>query len=228
MEDVSEETRGACVFCQAQMTRGGMLKHLRSCSARLDHIEEAGKSSRTVEPIIHLRLFSDDNKDYWLNMEARASATFEMLDHYLRAIWLECCGHLSMFNTNGWRGVEIAMDRQLGSVFRRGRTISHIYDFGTPSHTLIKAIDVRKGKPLSATPIFLMARNELPETECMECKRTAKWLCIECLIEEDAWGVLCDMHAKKHPHRDYGDPVPLVNSPRLGLCGYDGPAEPPY
>ena len=28
--------------------------------------------------------------------------------------------------------------------------------------------------------------------------------------------------------RLYGDPISLVNSPRLGMCGYDGPAEPPY
>ncbi|WP_127011414.1 hypothetical protein ACF3DV_03465 [Chlorogloeopsis fritschii PCC 9212] len=27
---------------------------------------------------------------------------------------------------------------------------------------------------------------------------------------------------------NYGEPIPLVNSPRLSLCGYDGPAEPPY
>ena len=27
-----------------------------------------------------------------------------------------------------------------------------------------------------------------------------------------------------HPHDQYGEPIPLVNSPRLGMCGYDGPA----
>jgi hypothetical protein len=51
---------------------------------------------------------------------------------------------------------------------------------------------------------------------------------MECLIEEEVWGVLCSKHAKTHPHSDYGDPIPLVNSPRLGMCGYEGPAEPPY
>ena len=29
-------------------------------------------------------------------------------------------------------------------------------------------------------------------------------------------------------HDEYGDPMPLVNSPRTGMCAYDGPAEPPY
>jgi hypothetical protein len=50
------------------------------------------------------------------------------------------------------------------------------------------------------------------------------------LYEADENGVwfLCDEHVKNHPHDEYGDPLPLVNSPRLGMCGYDGPAEPPY
>ena len=48
------------------------------------------------------------------------------------------------------------------------------------------------------------------------------------MIEQDEWGTLCDEHAKSHPHDEYGEPVALVNSPRMGLCGYDGPAEPPY
>jgi hypothetical protein len=44
----------------------------------------------------------------------------------------------------------------------------------------------------------------------------------------EVWGTLCDEHARNHPHDNYGEPTPLVNSPRVGLCGYDGPAEPPY
>jgi hypothetical protein len=39
---------------------------------------------------------------------------------------------------------------------------------------------------------------------------------------------LCDEHAEDHPHDNYGEPIPLCNSPRMGQCGYDGPAEPPY
>ena len=54
------------------------------------------------------------------------------------------------------------------------------------------------------------------------------WLCFECMYELDEPGTLCDRHAEEHPHQDYGEPVPLVNSPRVGMCGYSGPAEPPY
>lgn len=48
------------------------------------------------------------------------------------------------------------------------------------------------------------------------------------VYEHELSGFLCDHHAQDHPHDNYGDPMPLVNSPRVGMCGYEGPAEPPY
>jgi hypothetical protein len=74
----------------------------------------------------------------------------------------------------------------------------------------------------------LMARNLQPEASCIECQEPATYLCLECIIEDQVWGTLCDRHVKTHPHEDYEDPIPLVNSPRLGMCGYTGPADPPY
>lgn len=73
-----------------------------------------------------------------------------------------------------------------------------------------------------------MARNNQPIVDCMECGKPATYLCMECMIEEDEAGTLCDQHAEDHPHEDYGEPMPIVNSPRVGMCGYTGPAEPPY
>jgi hypothetical protein len=73
-----------------------------------------------------------------------------------------------------------------------------------------------------------MARNAPPDVRCMECEQPASWLCIECMYEEDRPGMLCEQHAEGHPHKDYGEPVPVVNSPRVGMCGYAGPAKPSY
>ena len=38
--------------------------------------------------------------------------------------------------------------------------------------------------------------------------------------------MLCDEHAEEHEH--YEGVMAFVNSPRIGMCGYNGPAEPPY
>ena len=93
-----------------------------------------------------------------------------------------------------------------------GVELTHIYDFGTSLVTSIKVAGARKGKSTTSHPIVLMARNLIPEYKCRECEQPALWLCIECLIEENVWGTLCDEHAKTHPHDNYGDPVKLVNS----------------
>jgi hypothetical protein len=112
--------------------------------------------------------------------------------------------------------------------FRSGVELTHIYDFGTSSETLTKVVGTRRGKPVTPHPIALMARNNPPEIPCVECDQPASWLCLECLYDLDEPGTLCDQHAQDHPHEDYGEPMALVNSPRVGLCGYTGPAEPPY
>ena len=156
------------------------------------------------------------------------SVSLDKLDKYLRAIWLECCDHLSMFTIGGWQGDEIANSRKADAIFEPGLVLRHLYDFGTTSETDIKVVGLREGKPTSKHPIALLARNQMPEAVCQECGQPAKWLCIECLYEEDKSGYLCDEHVEEHPHENYGEPVPLINSPRTGMCGYEGPAEPPY
>jgi hypothetical protein len=72
------------------------------------------------------------------------------------------------------------------------------------------------------------ARNEMPQLPCMKCGEPAAYFCSECLIERDETGMLCARHVKGHPCDNYGEPIPLINSPRLGMCGYTGPANPPY
>jgi hypothetical protein len=208
------------------MTRGGILKHLATCVARLHSIGEADTKPGAIESIFHLQVRDAWGGDYWLNLEMPGSATLKNLDSYLRAIWLECCGHLSRFSVGRWNA-EIPMKTRIDRVFASGTELTHIYDFGTSSETLIKGIDGRTGKALTARPVYLMARNEPPQIECMECGQPAKWLCDQCTIEGEGSGLLCDAHVKAHPHDEYA-PTLIVNSPRMGMCGYDGPAEPPY
>jgi len=223
-----KQSKGKCAYCGQEIAKGGMTRHLATCPEHRAIIEKAECKKVARETLYHLRVQDAWRSEFWLDLEMRGSATLQDLDSYLRAIWLECCGHLSQFSVGGWRGEEIAKKRKIREVFLPGTELTHIYDFGTSSETLIKAVETREGKPTTSHPIALMARNLSPEAHCIECKQPAAWLCMECLIEEDVWGTLCDEHARTHPHDNYGGPVQLVNSPRLGMCGYDGPAEPPY
>lgn len=222
-----KQSRGKCNYCQREFTRGGMIRHLDACPQRLAIITERDGQRGKKEPLYHLSVRDAWRSDFWLNLEVNGSTTLQQVDRYLRAIWLECCGHLSQFSVERW-GNEISMRRQVGKVFTPGVELNHVYDFGTSSETLVKAVSVREGRATTSHPVALMARNNMPEASCIQCGRPASKFCLECLYEEDEPGLLCDEHARSHPHDDYGEPMPLVNSPRLGMCGYDGPAEPPY
>lgn len=219
------QSRGACAFCNHIATKAGMTKHLPLCPQR-----QAASAAATLpaETLLHLRVQDAYCKDFWLDLEMSEAATLKELDTYLRAIWLECCGHMSKFTGDGWGSATYGMSRKAGDVFEETASFLHIYDFGTSSETRIALVGTREGAPLSKHPITLLSRNLIPQEPCFRCSEPAAFMCIGCQGEHDTSGLLCVSHARNHDHEEFGEPLPLVNSPRLGMCGYDGPAEPPY
>jgi hypothetical protein len=62
-------------------------------------------------------------------------------------------------------------------------------------------------------------RKQLILPEEIQLVEETKWLCNECLSDENKTGFLCDEHVKGHPHENYVEPLPLYNSPRTEMCG---------
>ena len=214
------QSRGTCAYCGKETTKGSINKHLEGCTKRLE-VMTAAKG--TPETLLHLRVQAT-NSDFWLNLEMRGATTLSKLDGYLRAIWLECCGHMSQF---GDYGREIGKSRKAEAVFVPGATLLHLYDFGTTSETLMSCLGVRTGIATTKHPIALLARNVLPPTECVICQKPAQWY-NPAYEWEGEFGALCDDHKDDNPHTDEFDASAIYNSPRMGVCGYDGPAAPPY
>lgn len=223
-----KQPRGSCNFCGREMTKGGLSKHFSSCLKIKEALNEGNKEFGENEKIYHLLIEFRWDKKFWLHLEMRGSAYLYDLDAYLRAIWLECCDHLSAFSTVGANREELSDEIPVQDILNKGLKFRHVYDFGSTTETLIKVVDEREGKPLSQHPIHLMARNNLPEMYCIECEQIATRLCLECMYENVGHGFLCEKHAGSHPHDEYGEPIELVNSPRLGVCAYTGPAKAPY
>jgi hypothetical protein len=221
------QSKGDCVYCKRSFSRAGMAKHLQSCRTRQQAIIQAkGKKAQTL---YHVQVQDAYGGNFWLQLEVNGNATLGTLDDYLREIWLECCGHLSHFAIGDtWSNRKLSMGQKAHQVLQPGLGLVHVYDYGTTSETHLKVVDVRQGQALTKHPITLMARNHPPTASCMECNQTATWLCTACLYEDENTGFLCDAHVEKHLHDDYGNPMPVVNSPRMGMCGYEGPAETPY
>lgn len=222
----SEQTKGKCVFCNQSFSRTGMGRHLKACKMRAEKITECNGKEKSPIPIFHLQIQDAYGGHFWLQLEMSGEEHIFELDNYLRAIWLECCDHLSQLSFEKW-GEELDMDMPADELFQPGMELLHAYDFGDTSMTKIKVLAKRTGAVLNRKPIFLMARNDAPEHKCQECGKKASWLCIECLYDHME-ATLCDKHAENHPHDEYGEPIEIVNSPRLGMCGYTGPADPPY
>ena len=161
------------------------------------------------------------------------NATLTELDKYLRAIWLECCGHMSHFTlgNNAW-GQELPMNKKVYQLLEDGMEMTHVYDFGSSTITTIIVSDARWGKPMTSEPIFLMARNNMLELLCEHCNKNATWL-LQDYNTFDGDELLCEKHQNdvmNNEEEEYDEValIELVNSPRCGVCGYDGPANTPY
>ncbi|MCP4424910.1 MAG: plasmid pRiA4b ORF-3 family protein [Chloroflexi bacterium] len=231
-----KQTRGECVYCGKEYTRGGMIRHLRACKERAAAPEPTGRGRKWSGSIYHLVVQDAYGGDFWLQLEMPGKATLDDLDSYLRAIWLECCGHLSSFSIGnvfytqlieeswGWRE-ERDMDVRVDRLFLPDAKIPYQYDFGSTTELTIRVLDIRRGK-WQGDPITLMARNKLMDLQCAKCDKPAEWICVECMWGEE-WWMYCQDCLRTH---SCGDEMalPVVNSPRMGTCGYTGPAEPPY
>jgi hypothetical protein len=66
--------------------------------------------------------------------------------------------------------------------------------------------------------VEILARNDPPEIKCSHCDNLAAHICVECDYD-NCW--LCDDCAEDH---ECGEDMllPVVNSPRTGVCGYVG------
>lgn len=210
-----------------------MTKHLQSCEKRKEAIEKEIAANRSK--IYGLKVWATYNPAYWLFLEMAHSTKLEDLDHFLRKTWLECCGHLSAFTIRDVRyEVETGspdfmakmfddeesktMDASLGNVLSSGLVFHYEYDFGSTTDLDLKVLWEREGR-LNKKGITVLSRNEPIGFKCATCGQTAEVVCAECGYEKDA--SYCGACAAKHECGE-GMLLPVVNSPRMGVCGYEG------
>ena len=217
---MATQSKGQCTFCKKVYSKGGLSKHLASCKARSD---EKGTTK-----FFHLQIESEYDPIYWLHVEIPAMSDLEVLDKFLRDTWLECCGHLSAFNINGqtytqifddeWFAEDKDMTAKLNKIFSPGLKFTYEYDFGSTTHLKLKVVGTRTGKKVKE-PVKILAQNNPPEILCHSCGKPATEVCTMCIWEGTGW--VCEDCAEKH-ECGVGYFLPVVNSPRVGVCGYIG------
>jgi hypothetical protein len=215
---------GKCQGCGGVFDKAAITRHLKSCSAQRP-AGPAPSGKRQPQKILHLAVEGRYLPHYWMHLEAPAKATLFDLDGFLRAAWLECCGHMSAFIIEGQHysssSLEEMEDRgleaELGHVLQPKLTFRYEYDFGTTTELTLKVVGERLGA-MKRGAVEVLARNEPPTIPCGVCGQPATQVCGGC---GEGW--LCAKCAPKH---ECGEDMllPVVNSPRTGQCGYTGPA----
>jgi hypothetical protein len=113
------------------------------------------------------------------------------------------------------------MGERLGKRLHPGVTLDYEYDFGSTTQLSLRVLD-EYSCSLPKPKIRLLARNEPPDILCAQCGKPATQVCTEC----EGGTPMCDRCAAKH---ECGEEMllPILNSPRTGVCGYCGPSVEP-
>jgi len=216
------QSKGKCSFCGTAFTGTGMARHLGPCREK-----HAGKDvSGPRKLFYHIAVRGRYLPEYWMHLDVSASATLDDLDGFLRDTWLECCGHLSAFSIAGVQYFPSdydspdaeSMNVRLDDVLEPGLSFLHEYDFGTTTELSLKAIS-QPALPPTRAAVRVLARNDAPLISCQKCGKPATQVCRQCLYAGEGW--LCDECVEEH-ECDEEMLLPVVNSPRVGMCGYTG------
>ena len=115
---------------------------------------------------------------------------------------------------------EVEMSAAVTAAFARpGIKLDYEYDFGSTTALAGKALGTREGC-LGRAAVRLLARNDALDWRCASCSRPAAIVCPFCIDEGDC--LFCKTHADEHPCSAEEVYLPVVNSPRMGVCGYVG------
>lgn len=222
-----QQSKGKCLLCNSIFGKAGMTKHLKSCIQNSTNYEEISVNQKShSRKIFHIMVEGQESPEYWIHIKASANVKLNDLDGFLRDIWLECCGHLSAFKIEGQiyssspmeEYNERGMGKKLGDILGPNIKFSYEYDFGTTTALILKVVSEVETE-IKGKTIQLLARNDPPLITCDNCRNIATQVCAQCIYSGEGW--VCDECTHKH---ECGEEMllPVVNSPRVGMCGYTG------
>ena len=123
------------------------------------------------------------------------------------------------------------MGYRLGKVLKVGTKFSYTYDFGSSTDLSLKVIAEREGVMTNVNEddddsVQIMSRNEEPVIPCRNCGKPATRVVPG--YYSVSLGALCDTCKLEGDEKEYfsgEELLPIVNSPRVGVCGYTGGAD---
>ena len=117
-----------------------------------------------------------------------------------------------------------SLDVSLEKALKVGQKFSYEYDFGSSTDLTLKVLSEREGaiqnQDEDEDTFEILARNIEPVIVCTVCGKPAKFVVGGYFdVEENAF---CSKKCVKKSGEDAEMLLPVVNSPRVGVCAYTG------
>lgn len=218
-------TRGRCYNCKKEFGKTAIKRHLMKCN-------NLGEGNTNY---FMLKIDGYYDKNYWLYIQIKETATLKDLDSFLRDIWLECCYHLSAFEINHQyyedrvddsfdlfrRDTEVMETTKLKDILKIGLVFKHEYDFGSTTRLRLTVVEKYKSSNTDNN-ITLLARNNMTQYKCENCEEKATYMVLD--YNYGNYSFFCDKCIEDYEDDEDEDSYifPITNSPRMGVCGYCG------
>lgn len=245
-------SEGKCLFCSKLFKKAGITRHLNTHLVEKIKDNKPGKSFHVrIDPNprwgsspYFLNLWVDGNalmehidiflRNIWLECCGHMSAftnpahrkqfggagMFDLFEAQELLMQGKMRAYENMMEeTNG----EVPKSKKVKDILYNGLKLEYKYDFGSTTDLLLT---VAAEYPVRVDePIVLLSRNEPLQMMCDVCHvHPANTICAICMGEEE--NLFCNTCAEKHAETcsDFADyaRMPVVNSPRMGVCAYEG------
>jgi hypothetical protein len=215
------KTKGKCSKCNEDYSPAKGTAHLVGCA-----LQSFQPSPSTTEGYLLRISWAEQPNLYWMFVTIPRNASLSLLDAFLRDVWLECCGHLSQFTIGSRRYMSHtesgnpsqSMKNQIGQVLSPGVKFEYVYDMGSSTDLEIEVIEAVAACPQKKVTVLM--KNEPPAFPCESCKKAAEIICSQC--GETTCSACSEDHSCVINEGDTYMLMSLANSPRAGVCGYEG------
>jgi hypothetical protein len=224
MEEKTIHSEGQCTYCKEKFDQKDISKHLST------HLKKMSTEKPSRDKSFHIRV---EDGPYFLDLLIAFNEPLSYLDGFLRAIWLECCGHMSTLKVKSRRYeynfdddeaiIGEDMSQTAKQLFQKGQKLEYKYDMGSTTTLDIKVLDEYNVKAHQG--VELLSRNEPLKILCEIChKKPAFKMCTVHGWDEPSLFCKSCVPIHKKECEDFADyaAMPLCNSPRMGVCGYEG------
>ncbi len=209
--------KAKCYYCNKELTERTIKRHMKNCSEMKKSIDEKRIDDKEQRNQFIIAIKSKyARNEYCIYLSIDGTLGLVHIDQFIRDIWVECCGHLSGFKIRGKYYQDNQMNTQLNDILNIDEKFEYEYDFGSTTCLVLDVVNIIE-VPSSFSQIEIISRNHEIKHVCKICGAEAKYF----NYEKDEWECENCIDGDNDIIMEFD----YCNSPRDGVCGYEGDKE---